>query len=511
VSVARRALVVDNDKFYVEFLAEILDQEGYQVTKAYDGMEAMELLDQGRPDLVVLDIVMPKIDGDRVCRYIKGTPRLRDIPVVILSGTLVEDQEKVLAMGADAYVVKGRLDELRGNVLATLRRLEGEGPAGPQSILGLEKTVPREQVRELLAIKRYKEAILRAIGEGVVEADGRQRVLYVNPAGLAMLGRPELELIGTPVTDILLSDHRATLQEAIGRLRANPERSGEDLSLRYRDRVLRIALAWTMPEDPEGGFFMIMQDITDLARKIEELSALNARLQQLERMRSEFLAMVSHDLHTPLTAIKGSMEVLANEGVGIELSRELLGIAQKNTDRLFRMVSDILDLARIEAGRFELRREPFDLVVGLRGTIERLRRLAKDRETTLTLHAAEGLPMVQADGMRMDQVFTNLLGNALKFTPPGGQITVTAGQQGPDLLVEIRDSGVGIPPEHLERVFERFYRVPLPDGERVEGTGLGLSICKAIVEEHGGRIWAESVVGQGSTFSFTLPTGPPAS
>jgi signal transduction histidine kinase len=108
-------------------------------------------------------------------------------------------------------------------------------------------------------------------------------------------------------------------------------------------------------------------------------------------------------------------------------------------------------------------------------------------------------------------VFTNLLGNALKFTPPGGQITVTACQQGPDLLVEIRDSGVGIPPEHLERVFERFYRVPLPDGERVEGTGLGLSICQAIVEEHGGRIWAESVVGQGSTFSFTLPTGPPAS
>jgi signal transduction histidine kinase len=275
--------------------------------------------------------------------------------------------------------------------------------------------------------------------------------------------------------------------------------------------VLRIALAWTMPEDPEGGFFMIMQDITDLARKIEELSALNDRLQQLERMRSEFLAMVSHDLHTPLTAIKGSMEVLANEGVGIELSRELLGIAQKNTDRLFRMVSDILDLARIEAGRFEMRYEPFDLVVGLRGAMERLRRLAKDRETTLTLQAAEGLPMVQADGMRMDQVFTNLLGNALKFTPPGGRITVTARQQGPDLLVEFRDSGMGIPPEHLERVFERFYRVPLPDGERVEGTGLGLSICKAIVEEHGGRIWVDSVVGQGSTFSFTLPTGPPAS
>jgi len=173
-------------------------------------------------------------------------------------------------------------------------------------------------------------------------------------------------------------------------------------------------------------------------------------------------------------------------------------------------VSDILDLARIEAGRLELRREPFDLVGALRGAMDRLRRLAEDRGIALTLQAAEGLPQVLADGVRMDQVFTNLLGNALKFTPRGGQITVTARQQGADLLMEIRDSGKGIPPEHLDRIFDRFYRVPLPDGERVEGTGLGLSICKAIVEEHGGRIWVESVMGQGSTFSFTLPTGRPA-
>jgi PAS domain S-box-containing protein len=508
--VTKRALVVDNDRFYVDFLSEILTKEGYEVTAASDGMEAMELLDKNRPDLVVLDIVMPKIDGDRVCRYIKATPRLHQIPVVILSGTLVEDQEKVLAIGADGYVVKGRLDELRGNILTTLQRLRGETPAGVQEILGLEKTVPRELVKELLAVKRHKEAILRAIGEGVVEADGRQRVLYVNPAGLTMLGRAELDLIGTPVTEVLGAEHCTTLKGAVARLRACPDKSGEAVGLRYRERVLRIVLAWPEPGDAERGFFMIMQDITDLAQKIEELSALNARLQEMERMRSQFLAMISHDLHTPLTAIKGSMEVLANEGVGVEMGRELLGIAQKNTDRLFRMVSDIIDLTRIEAGRLELRREPFDLVAGLRGAMDRLRRLAEDRGITLTLHAAEWLPQVRADGQRMDQVFTNLLGNALKFTPRGGQITVTAGQRGSELLTEIRDTGRGIPPEHLDRIFDRFYRVPLPDGERVGGTGLGLSICKAIVEEHGGRIWVESTVGQGTAFSVTLPTGPPA-
>jgi signal transduction histidine kinase len=275
--------------------------------------------------------------------------------------------------------------------------------------------------------------------------------------------------------------------------------------VRHHDRVLRLSCAWILPEDPESGFFLILQDITDLAQKIDELSTVNTRLQEMERMRSEFLAMLSHDLHTPLTAIKGSLDVLLHEGVGIELSRELLGIAQKNADRLFRMVSDILDIARIESGRFEIHPEPFDIVLPLRATIDRLRRLVQDKEITLRLQVPDRLPRVSADGHRMEQVFTNLLGNALKFTPRGGQITVTAQEFPTEVLVEVRDSGMGIPAEHLEPIFDRFYRVPLPAGEKVEGSGLGLSICKAIVEEHGGRIWVESVVGQGSAFSLTLP------
>ena len=506
---AKRALVVDNDPLCVEIVADILSQDGYEVAKAYDGLEALEALDRELPDLVILDIVMPKIDGDRVFHYMRGNPRTCQIPVVILSGTMVEDRERVLAMRADAYVAKGRQEDMRQDLRAALQRLEGGVPSRGDTILGLERAVTREQVKELLAIKRHKEAILKAIGEGVVEADDRQRVVYVNPAALEILGRDELALIGSPLAEILTADHQATLHEAITRLRASRGKTGDGISLRYRDRVLCITFTWIVPEDPESGFFMILQDITDLAWKIEELSTLNARLQEVERMRAEFLAMVSHDLHTPLTAIKGSLDVLLHEGLGIELSRELLGIAQKNTDRLFRMVSDILDLARIEAGRFEIRREPFEIVVGLRGALERLRRLVEDKGIVLTLQAPEGLPQVLADGVRMDQVFTNLLGNALKFTPHGGSISVGVRELPTEFLVEIRDSGMGVPPEHLDRIFDRFYRVPSPAGGKVEGSGLGLSICKAIVEEHGGRIWVESVVGQGSTFSFTLPKDPP--
>jgi two-component system phosphate regulon sensor histidine kinase PhoR len=172
------------------------------------------------------------------------------------------------------------------------------------------------------------------------------------------------------------------------------------------------------------------------------------------------------------------------------------------------MVSDILDLARIEVGRFQIRREIFDLAAGLRATMERLRQMAHDRGISLSLQVPDDLPQVLADGLRMDQVFTNILVNALKFTGRGGQITVSTRELPTDLLVEIQDSGVGIAAEHLGRIFDRFYRVPLPAGERVEGSGLGLSICKAIVEEHGGQISVRSEVGKGSIFSLTLPKGP---
>jgi signal transduction histidine kinase len=222
-------------------------------------------------------------------------------------------------------------------------------------------------------------------------------------------------------------------------------------------------------------------------------------------MRAELLTMVSHDLHTPLTAIKGSLEVLLNESVGVELRHELLGIAKKNVDRLFRLVSDILDLARIEAGRFAQRREPFDVATSLRGTVDRLRQLAHDKAIAMTFSAPDDLPPILADGIRMEQVFTNLVGNALKFTPRGGRVRVVAEDAGPDLLVTVEDSGVGIPQEHLDRIFDRFYRVPLPAGSEVEGTGLGLSICRAVVQEHEGRIWVESQVGRGSAFFVTIP------
>ena len=352
------------------------------MSKAFDGMEAMEILQKELPDIVFLDLVMPKIDGDRVFQYIRSHPRTCHIPIVIVSGTLVEDARDALDMKADGYVAKSRRENFEQNIMTVLKRLEMGEAEARREILGLENLIPRHKVKELLAVRRFSQTVLRTIVEGIAEVDGLQRVLFVNRACLEMVGRagarPHRDSGGRP------SDRRASPYPG-GRHRGFPERFGgaqrsghAAISGPGAAHHVRLDLSG----DATQGFFMILRDVTDLARKIDELSALNARLQAMDRMRSELLTMVSHDLHTPLTAIKGSLEVLLHEAVGTELRRELLGIAQKNADRLFRMVSDILDLARIEAGRFQDRREPFDVLTTLRARStdsSRWRRIGKSR------------------------------------------------------------------------------------------------------------------------------------
>ncbi len=502
----KRVLVVDDDRLCTNLVADLLTKAGYRVDVANDGVAAIEVLRRERPDVVLLDVVMPRLSGERLFAYLKAHPETKDIPVVILSGTVVENRDRLVTMGAEGYVAKGPLPDLQRYLLAVLEHIQRQD-AAPAPVLGTEGLTPHAKVRDLLDLREYVWALLRAVGEGVVEVDERHRVVGANRAAVDILGRSESALLDEPVVQLFGPEHRAALQKQLDRLLATPEAEIQPLEIRYRHQVIQVELALIGSTIGDGGYFAMLRDVTDLAAKIEDLSTLNRRLQEMDRMRSELLTMVSHDLHTPLTAIKGSLDVLMHENVGAELTQELLGIAQKNADRLFRMVSDILDLARIEAGRFKQRREVFDLVTCLRGTMDRLHGMAQDKQITLRLSAPDGLPPIWADSVRMEQVFTNLLGNALKFTPRGGRIGVQVEDRGQDLLVQVWDTGVGIPAEHLDRVFDRFYRVPLPAGAEVEGTGLGLTICKAVIEEHGGRIWVKSVAGKGTTFSLTIPKG----
>jgi signal transduction histidine kinase len=231
------------------------------------------------------------------------------------------------------------------------------------------------------------------------------------------------------------------------------------------------------------------------------------RQREVTRMKDEFLSVVSHELRTPLTAIRGSLGLLASGRMGRleERGQRMLEIAAQNSGRLVRLINDLLDIEKIESGREGMKREAVELARLVGEVLESLQPLAE--AAGVKLEATVASPPIVADPDRILQVLTNLVSNAVKFSTPGGTVLVRAEAREKDVLVTVRDEGRGIPSDKLEAVFERFQQVDSSDAREKGGTGLGLPIARSIVQQHGGRLWAESEFGKGSTFSFTLPLG----
>jgi len=229
-----------------------------------------------------------------------------------------------------------------------------------------------------------------------------------------------------------------------------------------------------------------------------------AQLERTEAMRRQLIGDVSHELRTPLTAIKGSMEGLM-DGV-LPATDETYQQIHAEADRLNRLVDDLQELSRVEARAYELDVQPVDVAFLVRTVARRLAPQAESKRISLDLELAPDLPRVLADEDRALQVLTNLTGNALQYTPENGKVTISAKRMNHEVQVSIHDTGIGIPPEHLSHIFDRFYRVDKSRSRRAGGgSGIGLTIARALIEAHGGRIWAKSAgEGQGSTFNFTL-------
>jgi two-component system sensor histidine kinase BaeS len=246
----------------------------------------------------------------------------------------------------------------------------------------------------------------------------------------------------------------------------------------------------------------------ELAQLAERFNRMAERLEQTETMRRQLIGDVSHELRTPLTVISGYMEGLT-DGV-LPATPETFEQIRMEAGRLSRLVDDLQELSRVESGSYRLDLHPVTLSALVETTAKRLSRQFDAKQITLTRHLSPDLPLVLADEDRLTQVLTNLLGNALAYTPAGGKVTVTAIKVGGEAQVSVEDDGIGIPPESLPHLFDRFYRVDLSRSRAAGGgSGIGLTIAKAVVEAHGGRIWAESTgENQGSTFSFTLPLVP---
>ena len=243
----------------------------------------------------------------------------------------------------------------------------------------------------------------------------------------------------------------------------------------------------------------------ELAQLALYFNQMAEKLNQIETMRRRLIGDVSHELRTPLTAIKGSMEGLM-DGV-LPATNETYQQIHTEADRLNRLVDDLQELSRVEARAYQLDIRPVDVSTLARTVTKRLAPHSESKRISLDLELAPDLARVLADEDRAVQVLTNLTGNALQYTPEGGRITISAKRIDNEVQISVSDTGVGIPPEHLSHIFDRFYRVDKSRSRQSGGgSGIGLTIARALVEAHGGRIWAESAgEGQGSTFGFTIP------
>ena len=270
----KKVLVVDDDHFFVQLLSDTLSSHGYEVLVAYDGMEALDKVREELPAYIFLDLILPKIDGVRVCRYLKEDPRYSSIPVIVLTGIAAEEPSRLKAIGADAYIAKGKVEEIVGHVLSTLKALEEKGQIQSTGILGLEKIYPRKLVQALLLTRGHQESLLRNMAEGVIEADAAGKIIYVNPAALQILGREEFDLIGASIGSLWEASHQEAIASLLARLTSPSSRQGS-LTLTHGEKTLNLLFTNLLEDGSYAGLLLLLQDVSSLTKKIEELSTLN--------------------------------------------------------------------------------------------------------------------------------------------------------------------------------------------------------------------------------------------
>jgi PAS domain S-box-containing protein len=376
-------------------------------------------------------------------------------------------------------------------------------------------------------------AIVEASDDAITRTSSDGTVVTWNPGAERLFGWRADEIVGRKLAVVVPADRLHELSSVARKINAGEGvEDHETRALRKDGTEVDVSLTASPILDDAGvatGAAVISRDITHLKQQQAQLEATlakervaradaegaqqalaeqNERLRELDRLKDEFIALVSHELRTPLTSIHGYLELVLDGGAG-ELGPEqqrFLSVVERNTKRLMQLVGDLLFMAQVEAGKLALDLEEVDLNEVLAECIEAAKPVADDRQVELVTDLAE-TPTMLGDRSRLAQVLDNLISNALKFTPASGRVSVRVSRTGRDAVVEVADTGVGIPAEEQDRLFERFFRSSNATEQAIPGSGLGLTIAKTIVERHEGSIEIESAEGKGTTVRVRLPLG----
>jgi PAS domain S-box-containing protein len=375
---------------------------------------------------------------------------------------------------------------------------------------------------EITTALRRSEADHRAIFErspiGIARVGGDGELVEANPALLQMLGHDAETMRGTAWPEMLRAYDQAATRQGKAKFLAGIT-DGSSVQVRAATGAgdwLWLQLTATSIPDANGRpehVLLMIEDVTAvretsdrLAEALEAQRAAIANLETLDRTKSEFLSIVSHEFRTALTGIQGFSELIRDGGLEPDEVRAYGGYIFNDADRVNRLIGDMLDLDRMESGRMTMRATDVDINDIL------MEAIARATTSTVTVEFKSDLdprlPIVSGDRDRLIQVVSNLVNNAVKYSPEGGTVTLTSRVEGKYALISVTDTGLGIPADEIAHVFERFRRVRSGAAQSIPGTGLGLTIVKQIVEMHGGKIWVESALGHGSSFHFTIPLAP---
>jgi len=514
-------LVVDDSATVREQLEMFLTVSGFAVTCAVNGVDALQKFPISHPDVILLDVMMPSMDGFQTCQALRQLPNGEQTPIVML--TSLDDVQTITRayeVGATDFMRKPispvilthRLRHiLRANKTFQELYLNRESlrqmHAQLESLV-LERTLELQRTVELLRHEarerqraeeelRNAHARLRTLIDNsplaVVEWDSRHHVQRWSAQAERIFGWQAQEVLGKhprewrffPDENLVSQDLEQFQNESCSVVRhQNFRKDGTIIDVEWYNSALR---------DESG----IIVSLLSLAQDITER-------QQAERLKDELVSTVSHELRTPLTSLRGFAELMLTREFSPEKQRQFLTVIHQESSRLTDLINDFLDLQRMESGKQIYNFTTISLEPLIRDALSVF--TSMPGKHAFTLDFTDELPLVHVDAVRLRQVLTNLLSNAVKYSPQGGVISVGSRTDRAFITVWVTDQGIGIPPEVQPQLFSKFFRVNNQDTRSIGGTGLGLALVKEIIEAHNGQVWVKSVLGQGSTFFFSLPS-----
>jgi len=474
-----RILIIDDEKRVRDGCTKVLTAEGYSVFSAENGKEGIKMIEASHYDIVLLDLMMPGLSGFDVLGHVKSV-HPETVLIVISGYATLEHSIKAMKKGAFDFIPKPfSPDQLRVTVSKAI-----------------EFTYA---LQDIATEKSRMRMLINHLTDGVLTTDTEKNVVLANPAFLSMLDCGRMSAIGKSVSQ--LTDNKK-LHALIDACLSIPEGEFAELTqeiddLNEKKKEAMVIGVKSLPfRDRTGrniGTITMLRDITAVNR--------------INREKSDFVSMVSHEIRNPLGAVIAQLKLLSDELLGEVNARqkETIQRASLRLNALADMTTDLLDLAKIESGLLVMEKEQVDMDVLLDDLVSFHRPGAGEKNITLKLETDRGLTPLLAGRLNMEEVFSNLITNAIKYSPEGTRIIITAEQEKDYLLISVADEGFGMSREDQDSVFKRFYRIKDAKRRMITGTGLGLSIVKSIIESHNGIIKLESEPDKGSTFHVYLP------